>query len=146
MKIPLKNTQGFTLIEILIALTLMTIAIFAVIGMQTVAMTANSSANQMTVATSLGQQVLEDILSWSPSDSRINPVPPSDGSFAYYPDPDNPANNFITNRSAGKFTTTCTRTFGTSVNGIPLGVVRIVVTITYANGKTVTFTGFKRLV
>lgn len=146
MERPLRNNQGFTLIEVLIALTLMTIAIFAVIGMQSVAMTANSTANQLTVATSLGQQVLEDVMSWSSSDSRINPVPPSDGSFAYYPDPVNPANAFVTVPGAGKFTPTCTRTVGTSVNGIPQGVVRVVVTVTYANNKTVTFTGFKRLV
>ncbi|RQW88639.1 MAG: prepilin-type N-terminal cleavage/methylation domain-containing protein [Geobacter sp.] len=142
----LKNNQGFTLIEVLVAMTLMTIAIFAVIGMQTVAMKADSTAQQLTVATSLGQQVLEDVLSWSSSDSRINPTPPSDGTFAYYPDPANPANNFITDRTAGRFTTTCTRTFGTSANGILQGTVRIIVTITYANNKTVTITGFKRLV
>jgi type IV pilus modification protein PilV len=140
------NRQGFTLIEVLVAMTLMVIGIFAVIGMQTTAMTANSSANQLTVATSLGQQVLEDIMSWSTSDSRINPVPPSDGAFAYYPDPANPTNTFVTVPGAGKFTPTCTRTFGTSANGIPQGVVRIVVTVTYSNNKTVTFTGFKRLV
>ena len=142
-----RNQKGFTLLEILVAMSLMTIGIFAVIGMQSVAMNANKYANQLSVATSLGQQVLEDILSWEASDSRINPTPASDGAFVYNPDPANPANTYITIAGAGTYTTTCARTLGTSANGIPIGVVRITVTITYANdSKNVTLTGFKRLV
>jgi type IV pilus assembly protein PilV len=143
----LKNQKGFTLLELLVAITLMAIGILSVLGMQTVALRSNTNAYQLSVATSLGQQVLEDILSWDTSDARINPVGQADAQFlAYFPDVANPANPFITIQGAGVFTPTYSRTFPAAGNGVPTGTVMIVVTVTYANNKTVTMTGFKRLV
>lgn len=57
------NQNGFTLVELLVAITLMVIGVLAVIGMQTVALQSNSIANQLSVATSLASEALEDISS-----------------------------------------------------------------------------------
>ena len=140
----LKNQQGFTLVELMVAVTLIAIGVFAVLGMQLAALHADTHAHQLSVSTSMAQQVLEDIMSWSDSDSRINGA---DGNtFKYYPDPANPANTYITIVGVGVLTPTYTITRGTSLNGITTGVTRVVVQVSYGNGYTVTITGFKRMV
>jgi len=62
------NEKGFTLVELLVALTLMAIGILAVVQMQIVAIKSNSIAQKLTVATNIAQGVMDDILSWDVSD------------------------------------------------------------------------------
>jgi prepilin-type N-terminal cleavage/methylation domain-containing protein len=136
----LKSQQGFTLLEILVAITLMLIGVFAVLGMQTVALQSNSIANQLTVATSLASEALEDISSsnWtvvgtSLSNGTItmnNGADTSYGSYSY--------------QSAGAYNIMCTPTLNSPISGI----VRLDVTATYSykgNNKSVTMTGYKRI-
>jgi len=65
------NEKGFTLVELLVALTLMAIGILAVVQMQIVAIQSNSIAQKLTVATNIAQGVMDDILSWD-----LNHPPP----------------------------------------------------------------------
>ena len=58
------NEKGFTLVELLVALTLMAIGILAVVQMQVVGMKTSSIANNLSVATGLANEVMEDIQSW----------------------------------------------------------------------------------
>ena len=51
--------KGFTLIELMIAMIVLGIGILALIQMQVAAMSGNSSANQMTIATTLAQDQIE---------------------------------------------------------------------------------------
>lgn len=51
--------KGFTLIELMIAMVVLGIGILALIQMQVAAMSGNSSANQMTIATTLAQDQIE---------------------------------------------------------------------------------------
>jgi prepilin-type N-terminal cleavage/methylation domain-containing protein len=67
-----KGRNGFTLLELLIAVSLLAIGLLAVASMQSVAMNANMVSNRLTVATTLAQQVAEDMLSWNISDPRLN--------------------------------------------------------------------------
>ena len=69
------NEKGFTLVELLVAITIMAIGILAVVQMQVVALQSNSIANKLGVATSLAQKVMDDIQSWD-----IN-TPPVDDAF-----------------------------------------------------------------
>ncbi len=66
-----KGRNGFTLLELLIAVSLMAIGLLAVASMQAVAMRSNLVSNRLTVAASLAQQVAEDVLSYNPSDPRL---------------------------------------------------------------------------
>jgi type IV pilus assembly protein PilV len=88
MKIMRRRTgrNGFTLLELLIAVSLIAVGMLAVVTMQTVAMNANMVSNRLTVATTLAQQVAEDILSWNIADPRLNSpgvVMPGSGSPNY---------------------------------------------------------------
>ncbi|MDD2542042.1 MAG: prepilin-type N-terminal cleavage/methylation domain-containing protein [Desulfuromonadaceae bacterium] len=57
------NEKGFTLVELLVALTLMSIGILAVVQMQVVALRSNTIAQKLTVATNIAQEVMDDIQS-----------------------------------------------------------------------------------
>lgn len=149
----LNGREGFTLVELLVAMTLIVIGVFAVLAMQLTALRANSHAHELAVATAMAQQELEDIMSWNQSDPRINA--PDAVAVNYFPDPAAPANNFIIIPGAGTFTTQYSITAGTNANGITQGVTRVVVTVTYPNALnlantpfnfTVTITGSKRMV
>jgi type IV pilus assembly protein PilV len=139
----LRSQQGFTLLEMLIALTLMAIGIFAVLGMQTVAMNSNTIANQLTVASSLCQETLEDVLSWD----ATNPVFTTGGQYDYAGFPG--GSKTFTDGTLGSYTARYTTTVGTATNGIPIGATGILVTVTYSYrgaSKQVSMTGMKRTV
>jgi Tfp pilus assembly protein PilV len=134
-------------VELLIAMTLMTIGVFAVMGMQIVAMNANTISNQLSVANSLAQEVLEDVMSWDPGQSLINTSQTVNYQFL------NPTGtaytqNLVVN-GAGTYRATCQTTVGTSANGVPVGVTRVLVTVTYTfkgGSNSVSITGSKRTV
>jgi prepilin-type N-terminal cleavage/methylation domain-containing protein len=60
--------KGFSLIELLIAITLLSVGLLAAASMQGTALTSNVLANRNTVATAVADQVMEDLLS---ADVRI---------------------------------------------------------------------------
>jgi len=55
--------RGFSLIELLIAISLLAVGLLAAISMQSTAMNSNMLANRNTAATAVAQQVMEDLLS-----------------------------------------------------------------------------------
>ncbi len=63
--------RGFTLLELLLAVTLLTIGLLAAAGMQGVAMKANYHANRISVAAMVGQQVVEDLSSLTVADPLL---------------------------------------------------------------------------
>lgn len=136
------NEKGFTLVELLVALTIMAIGILAVVQMQIVALKSNSIANRLSVATSLAQEVMEDIQSW---DVNTPPVP---GAFtansAAVPytrlGTDINANN-VTFTDSGTYTATYTITLVQP----DLTTAFISVTVT-GGGGAVTLTSLKRIV
>jgi prepilin-type N-terminal cleavage/methylation domain-containing protein len=144
----LGNQNGFTMAELIIALALLLIGIFAVISMQIVSMKSNTLAHQVSVATELAQQALEDIMAFDSGDTTITVA----GTYAYNRFVVNPSAspvsyaNTLTLPGAGTYTVNYTTTVGTSANGIPTGVSRVVVLVSFTNGQTITITGFKRTV
>lgn len=60
---PIHNQQGFTLVELLVAIVIMTIGVLTTLSMISTAMKANTTSNRLTTKTSLAQQVAEGLLS-----------------------------------------------------------------------------------
>jgi len=131
------------LLELMIAIVLMTIAVFAVINLQVVAIRSNGIANGLSSATALAETVLDNMMSLDVSDAKINTnatnIP------ANHIDPANPNATSITVPGAGTYSATYTTLVGTSANGVPSNVTKITVTAT-GGGHTVTICGFKRTV
>lgn len=64
--------SGFTLIEVMIAIAVLVIGILSLYTMQISSIQSNSTANQLTTASNLALNQIEQILSWEATDSRLN--------------------------------------------------------------------------
>jgi prepilin-type N-terminal cleavage/methylation domain-containing protein len=82
------NQEGFTLIEVCIAMAIFAVGILALAGLQVTYIGGNASAQMQTEATALGAQVIEHLKSLpfdaAELDSAANPhQPPAGGSGPY---------------------------------------------------------------
>lgn len=59
----INSQNGFTLVEVLVAVLIMVIGVFATLSLISTSMKANTHANQLTTKTALAQQMIEDMLS-----------------------------------------------------------------------------------
>ena len=75
----LKQQGGFTLIEVLIALTIFAVGLLAIAAMQTSAIRMNSTAGHLTDLSTWGMDQLEQLMSLPYSDPWLDPAgnPPS---------------------------------------------------------------------
>ena len=71
-KIIKKNQNGFTLIEIMIAITVLAIGILAIAKMQLAAVKGNSYASGLTEASTLAQDKMEELMSLAYNDSDLD--------------------------------------------------------------------------
>lgn len=154
-----KGQNGFTLLELLIAVSLLAIGLLAVVSMQTVAMNANMVSNRLTVATTLAQQVAEDMLSWNISDPRLNspgiPMPatagncltvtPPLGCYMFINPSTGVSSSQITIPGAGSYTAR----YSTAPNATITGNTQIAIMVSYLSGSAwkdlVTYTVYKRV-
>lgn len=67
----LKDQRGFTMAELIVAVALMAIGLFALVGVQIVALNKTNIAYRLTTASALAESVLEDAMSWDNSDPRL---------------------------------------------------------------------------
>ncbi|EIM63100.1 prepilin-type N-terminal cleavage/methylation domain-containing protein [Desulfobacter postgatei] len=70
----LRNNQGFTLIESLIAMFVLAVGILALNTMQISSIRGNTSANKLTVASTLAGNSYERLLNVSYNDSTMDPA------------------------------------------------------------------------
>ena len=139
------NQSGFTLVELLVALTLLSIGIMATVQMQIVAINSNSIANKLSVASGLAQEVMDDIQSWDinspPVAGVFTPAGPGYTTTAAYDrlSFNNAAKSF-TLQSAGTYTAS----YSITLVQPDLTSALISVTVT-GGGRTVTLTSIKRL-
>jgi len=71
-KIIKENQNGFTLIEIMIAITVFAIGILGVAAMQIAAIEGNSSANGLTEAAAIGQDKIEELMALDYNNNALN--------------------------------------------------------------------------
>jgi type IV pilus assembly protein PilV len=67
----LQKDQGFTLIEVLIAITIFAVGLLAVAAMQTSAITVNSTADQITTRMTWAQDKIEELMALPYTDSQL---------------------------------------------------------------------------
>ena len=70
----LKKENGYTLIEVLIALTIFAVGLLAVAGMQTSAIRMNSTAGKLTNLSTWGMDKIEELSALPYSDPLLDPA------------------------------------------------------------------------
>jgi type IV pilus assembly protein PilV len=131
MKNICRSQQGFTLVELLVALTIFAIGLLAVAGMQVTAIQVNSSANSVTATTGLAEGALEEFMTLPADDPLVNT---DQLAFADYW---SPATRDIP--GVGRYRAEYTVDADSPVTNVST----ITVKVSGANSRTVTMTGFK---
>ena len=139
MKTLRQNQQGFTLLELLIAISIFAIGLLSIAGMQITAIRTNSSANTLTAGSALAAGILEEVLAW-PADEA--PLASNSSNIAWDFDPSKSSSSyskFI--NGSGQYT--ATYSVDTNYNG-NTDLSRITVVVT-GNGRSSAVVGFKRV-
>ncbi len=138
----IRNNKGFSLLELLVTLAILSIGLLGLLGMQITGAQGNAMSQRLTIATTLAQTGIEDFMSRSASDTIFNTAVGSDDG--------NPANDPTYDLDLATVATTLTHqriTYSATFIIIPsspvAGVSRVDVAVT-GGGRTVTFTTFKR--
>lgn len=98
---------GFTLLEVIIAISILTFGLLAVANMQTTAIKGNYNASNITEATTFAQDTLEDLMALRYTNAALDDVNPGVGTptsyaiaaptgftgLSYTVDDDNPVSN-----------------------------------------------------
>lgn len=140
MSTKILNNKGFTLIEVMIAITIFAVGLLAIAGLQANAIRHNSGSTLRTTGSALAQGVMEQVLSLE-SD---NPLFRINGTNAATIDPNNGDGDGNTTtlrlQGGGFYTANWVVTVDTPVTRIS----RIVVNVQEASGRTTTLSGYKR--
>lgn len=112
----LHNQRGFTIVEMLIAMLIMTVGVIATLSLISTSMNANTRSNQLTTKTALAQQAMEGLLS-----APINTLPELtttttvDTVRQMYDPKDKVMKDFVKIEGAGTFKSTFTTAVDTLV-------------------------------
>jgi type IV pilus assembly protein PilV len=83
----MKAQEGFTLIEVLISMAVLSFGMLAVASMQTVAIRVNSFSNRLTEGTTLVQDKIEELMGLPFNDPNLSDPTPGAGPCQAYTDP-----------------------------------------------------------
>lgn len=137
----LKTNKGFSLVELLVAITLLTVGILSMVQMQVVAIQSNAHANRLSVATGLAQEVMDDILAWDVNNPPVADIFTTPTTTAAY---DRLSFSTPTKSVSMPGTDIFTASYTITLVQPDLTSAFIAVTVT-GSGKTVTLTGIKRI-
>jgi type IV pilus assembly protein PilV len=140
----IRNNKGFSLLELMVTLAILSVGLLGLLGMQITGAQGNATSQKLTIATMLAQTGIEDFMSRSAGDTIFDTAAGSDDG--------NPANDPTYDLDLASSATTLSYqsiTYSATYIIIPStpvsGVSRVDVAVT-GGGRTVTFTTFKRTV
>jgi len=126
--------NGFTLVEVMIAMTVLLIGMLAVLSMQYYAINGNASSREVRMATNLSSEVIEQLKSTPYANLSMTPVPPPTGTAisggvnftrASWVIPDCVAINFnADNNTCVGLVPSCTEDPDTTIT-VPVSAVRV---------------------
>lgn len=131
------SDRGFSLIELLTAMTVFTVGLLAVASMQLTAIRANASAHSLTTVSALAEGVLEEILALAGDD----PLFASDRSMIPWADYD--ATGRSIEEAPGVYRSACSIDANYGIPGLTR--VEVWVTSTGTAQRSQILVGFKRL-
>lgn len=141
-----QNQQGFTLIEILIALVIFAVGLLAIAGLQASSISYNSGANQRTAAIMLAQGLMEQTMALD-RDSAITSTVEIDTALNIDSNDSDGDENATTLKQSGSGSFTATRSI--TLNTPTTGISQISITVRENNGsntqRLVTLTSYKRV-
>lgn len=132
------NQQGFTLLELLIAISIFAIGLLSIAGMQITAIRTNSSANTLTAGSALAAGILEEILAWPADETKVKNLS-TDIAWDFDATASTAYTKFI--NGSGQYTATYSVTPNYNGNA---DLSRITVVVT-GNGRSSSVIGFKRV-
>ena len=135
------NQKGFTLLELLIAVSFLAIALLAVAGLQTTAIHSNSIANKLSAATSIAQQIMEDIAARPMDDPLLNSTN-TNINYNFNLNPMTTPVFSIAVPNAGTYSAT----YSTAINNPTSGVTKLDIFVIWdaATGRKIALTTFVR--
>lgn len=132
----LKSESGFSLVELMIAISILAVGLLATATMLTTGMSSNRSSYRQTVETSIANSVLDEILSMSTADALFDAT----------------STNVVYDLDTGSAATTRTvesiaysATYSITPNVPVLGSATVTVTVT-GGGRTATLSTIKRAI
>lgn len=86
----MRTEQGFTLIEIMVAMVVLSVALFELGRMQLTALRTTSNANRVSQASSIAQDRIEQLMALAYDHEDLDDTTPVGQFTTYYPDPGDP--------------------------------------------------------
>ncbi|PQP33111.1 prepilin-type cleavage/methylation domain-containing protein [Desulfobacteraceae bacterium SEEP-SAG10] len=131
-----KKDEGFTLIEVLIAISIFAVGLLAVAAMQTSAIRVNSSAAQLTELNTWGIDKLEQLMALPYTDPWLDPA----GNF---PNFDTAGNTHQDPQTTGGFTVRWNITDGDTAANTPVTGNKLIEIFVTGKGKTLRLVGLR---
>ena len=140
MSYNLKSQNGFTLLEVLIALTIFSVGLLAIAGLQISAITQNSNSNLRTSTTALAQGVMERVMSFDGGNRLLRAAATNTADLGpnNLDGDDDPATLRLP--GGGSFTAN----WVVAVDDPVPFMSRITVNVQEASGRVISLTGFRR--
>lgn len=110
-----ESEAGFSMIEMLVAMTIFAIGLLATAGMQITSLQANAGAYKRTTINAAAAGIMEEILTWAPDDPRL--VDDS-GAHDWDFDPTAAVNNTLIVDGGGSYTAAYTVQTNFPVNNV----------------------------
>ena len=118
-----QSEAGFSLIEVLVALTIFAVGLLATASMQITALQSNAGAHKITTINAVASGIMEEILTWEPGDSRLEDVAGNPHAWDF--DPTSTVNPILTVRGGGSFTAEYVVAPDTPINSVSTITIRV---------------------